>query len=117
MSFTTKDSGKRKQFVSGMQRDTNEGKPRFELITPLQLPYEESMLYRWASLMARGAAKYDDRNWEKAEGEEELNRFKESAFRHFMQAMCGETDEDHLAAVMFNLQGWAYVEWKLKNEK
>ncbi len=56
--YITKDSGKRQQFDTGMQRDTQDGKPRFDLIAPLDLPYEEQMLTRWAKLMARGAAKY-----------------------------------------------------------
>ena len=45
---------------------------------------------------------------------EELNRFKASAFRHFMQIMTNENDEDHFAAVCFNLQGMLHVQRKLK---
>lgn len=92
-----------------MVRDTNEGKPRFDLIIPALTSYEQSMLYRWAMLMARGAKKYTERNWEKASTIEEMNRYRESAFRHFMQWYCGEDDEDHAAAVMFNMQGAEYV--------
>jgi hypothetical protein len=103
--FETKDSGKRVEFETGMQRDTNEGKPRFDLIMPLDLPYKEQLLTRWANLMARGAQKYSSRNWEKAETKEELDRYMDSAARHFMQWMCGETDEDHCSAVMFNITG------------
>ena len=81
--YKTKDSGKRKEFDSGMKRDTNIGKPRFELILPKEIPYEDQLLTRWAKLMGRGAEKYAERNWEQASGESEYNRFKESAFRHF----------------------------------
>jgi hypothetical protein len=112
--FITKDSGERAQFNSGMQRDIQTGKPRFDLILPKDLKYNETLLYRWAMLMTRGAEKYDERNWEKAEGEEELNRFKASAFRHFMQWYAGEDDEDHCSAIMFNLQGAEYCKTKLK---
>lgn len=101
--FITKDSGKREEYASGMRRDTQEGKPRFELMLPDTVPYEEQMLTRFASLLARGAEKYGDRNWELAESEDEMRRFKGSAFRHFIQWFCGETDEDHAAAVMFNI--------------
>ena len=47
--------------------------------------------------------------------EEELNRFKASLFRHFIQYMNGETDEDHAAAILFNVQGIEYVKWKIEN--
>jgi hypothetical protein len=103
MSFETKDSGKREQFDSGMQRDTQEGKARFDLV------YPGPMLKRWAELMGRGAEKYTANNWLKAEGDAEAERFKASAARHFAQWMNGETDEDHAAAVFFNINGYEYV--------
>lgn len=102
-SYETKDSGKRKYFKSGMQRDINEDKILWHLIT------SGSMLKRWAELLTRGAGKYDEDNWLKANGEEEYKRFRESAFRHFMQWWFDETDEDHAAAVMFNINGAEYV--------
>lgn len=107
-AFVTKDSGVRAEFEGGMVRDSNAGKPRFDLITPLGVPYEEQLLTRWALLMGRGAEKYEDRNWEKGRGEAVYNRAVESAFRHFMQWLCGETDEDHAAAVLFNIQAAEY---------
>lgn len=115
MKFQTKDSGKRKNFVSGMVRDTDEDKPRYDLIMPEN---GQSMIMRWAELMARGASKYGERNWEKANSEEELKRFKGSACRHFFQWMRGEEDEDHASAVFFNIQAYEYVKEKLcKPEK
>jgi hypothetical protein len=101
--FETKDSGERAQFESGMQRDTEAGKPRFDLMIPLDVPYDEQMITRLAALFGRGAVKYESRNWEQANSEEEMARMKSSGFRHFMQWMAGETDEDHAAAVMFNI--------------
>lgn len=97
-AFTTKDSGVRAQYASGMVRDTDEGKPRYDLI-PL-LP-----LRRLAELLARGAVKYGQRNWEQASSQEEVDRFKASAFRHFVQWLDGERDEDHASAIVFNV--WA----------
>jgi hypothetical protein len=102
-AFVTKDSGKRAEFPSGMRRDTQEGKPRYDLITPVGQKYDQNMIYRWAMLMARGAEKYGDRNWEKADSVTETQRFKASAYRHFMQWFHGEVDEDHAAAVYFNI--------------
>lgn len=104
--FTTKDSGAREQFASGMQRDTEKAKPRYDLVDPV-------LLKRWAELMGRGADKYGADNWRKAAGEEELKRFKSSAFRHMMQLFEGDRTEDHAAAVCFNVAGYEYVLAKL----
>lgn len=108
--FVTKDSGERKEFASGMKRDVTTGKTLWHLVA------SGSMLRRWAELLTRGAIKYDADNWMKANGEEELKRFRESAFRHFMQWYNGDTDEDHGAAVFFNINGAEYVKDKLKGE-
>lgn len=101
--FETKDSGKRIEFGSGMKRDVADEKIDYTLI------YDGPMFERWAELLYRGAVKYGKRNWMKATGQEEASRFKESAFRHFIQWYRGDTDEDHAAAVMFNINGYEYV--------
>lgn len=111
--YVTKDSGERAQFESGMQRDTEAGKPRFDLMIPLDVPYEEQFFTRVAALLGRGAVKYNDRNWEKANSEAELARMKSSAYRHFMQWLCGETDEDHAAATVFNLLAYETIRYKI----
>lgn len=106
MSYVTKDSGKRKEFNSGMRRDVQEGKPRYDLCY-------EPLFTEWAYLMARGAEKYTENNWKLANSVEELNRFKASAWRHFVQAMSGDEDEMHFAAVCFNMGGIMYLMKKL----
>jgi hypothetical protein len=111
--FVTKDSGQRQEFSSGMRRDTEEGKTLWHLLLPKAMRVADSLLGRWAALLTRGAKKYTARNWEMAAGEEELERYRSSAFRHFMQWWDGDTDEDHAAAVVFNLQGAEYVKWRL----
>jgi hypothetical protein len=111
--FITKDSGKRQEYDSGMVRDLQDGKPDFSLIFP-DMPYQDQPITRWAALMTRGADKYGRRNWQVAKSAEEVERFKASALRHMMQWMTGENDEDHMAAVMFNLNAAEYVKWKLK---
>jgi len=110
--FETKDSGERAEYDSGMVRDSVAGKAKFELLLPLGVPYSEQFLVRVAELLARGAEKYDDRNWERAQGEEELERFKSSALRHLMQWAAGEVDEDHAAAVVFNLLAYETTKWR-----
>jgi hypothetical protein len=114
--YITKDSGKREEYDSGMRRDIQDGKPRFDLLLVPELPYEEQFLTRFASLLERGASKYGERNWQLASSEEEQSRFRASAVRHMMQWACGEVDEDHAAAVAFNLMAYEYTKWKLANE-
>lgn len=115
MKYKTKDSGARQDYSSGMRRDLQDGKADFYLLLPKGIPYNEQLLTRWAELMERGREKYGSRNWELACSEEELDRFKSSAMRHFMQWVTGETDEDHAAAVMFNLMAAEYVKHKLED--
>lgn len=104
--FVTHDSGERVDYPSGMRRDTDKGKLRYDLI-PL------FMLKRVAGLYTRGAEKYGDDNWTLADSEAEMRRFQASAFRHFMQWLEGERDEDHGAAVFFNITAAEYVRDKL----
>lgn len=111
--FITKDSGQRQEYATGMRRDLQDGKPRYDLVIPLKM--KTNMLRRWADLMERGMVKYGARNWELAKTEEELVRFKASAFRHFIQWFQGEDDEDHAAAVFFNIQCAEYVKERLEN--
>lgn len=112
-----KDSGARLQFESGMVRDVDNDKPAFDLVIPQGIPYSDLMLTRWAELLRKGAIKYARRNWEKADSDEELDRAKASAFRHFMQWFSGETDEDHAAAVFFNINEVETIKWKQTNQK
>ncbi len=113
--FETKDSGERQEYLSGMRRDIQNGKPRFDLLLTDGLPYEEQFITRFAGLLERGARKYGERNWQLADSPDELSRFRASALRHMMQWATGERDEDHAAAVAFNLMAYEYVKWKLEN--
>lgn len=107
MDFVTKDSGKREEFATGMVRDTQDDKPRYDLLDRL-------FLKRWAELMARGAKKYGEENWRKAATAAELVRFQASATRHLFQWLDGDISEDHAAAVAFNLAGAEMVKEKMK---
>lgn len=69
---------------------------------------------RYTVLMMKGAVKYSEHNWLKAEGEAELKRFIASFCRHLMKYLRGEADEDHLAAMVFNLNGAEYVRNKMR---
>jgi len=114
--FTVKDSGARREFDSGMVRDTAEGKINFLLILP------GPMKRRWAAHLTKAEAKYPPiapgvANWTQADGPEELLRARESAARHFESWLNGERDEDHAAALFFNVNLVEYVEEKMAAEK
>jgi len=115
-TFVVKDSGARQEFASGMVRDTHDGKTDYTRVL------EGPMFQRWAEHLTKGAAKYPDlatgeANWTLADSEAEMRRFRKSAFRHFLQWFRGEIDEDHAAAVFFNLNGVEYVKARLANDR
>lgn len=87
-----------REFISGAKRDSNKGKIRPDLISPL-------MLKALGKVLAEGAEHYGERNWEKGIPDEV---FKESAARHYVQWMNGETDEDHAAKLIFNIMGYIH---------
>lgn len=103
--FTTKDSGNRQEFDTGSVRDTQTGKPRFDLIPT-------GPLKRLADLYARGAEKYDDNNWQKGQP---ISRVYASLFRHLIAWREGERSEDHLAAVAWNAFAIMWYEDNLPN--
>jgi dATP/dGTP diphosphohydrolase len=105
--FTIKDSGARQAFEGGMVRDIADDKIDYTLIT------DGPMFKRWAIHLTNGAKKYAKRNWMKAQGGEEYQRFKESAFRHFMQWYYDDRDEDHASAVYFNINGAEHLRDKV----
>lgn len=115
MQFETKDSGERQEYASGMRRDIQTGKPRFDLLFTEGVPYNDQFFTRVAALLGRGAEKYGERNWQLANSSEERDRFRASGMRHMMQWVSGQVDEDHAAAVVFNLMAYEYVKWKMEN--
>ena len=98
--FVTKDSGERRHFNTGAQRDVVIGKGRYDLISPI-------MIDRLAKLLQRGAEKYDDRNWEKGMP---LSVYMDSGMRHLYKFLEGNRDEDHLIAAIWNLQALLHIE-------
>lgn len=87
-------------YKSGARRDNNENKNRPDLI-----PVE--CLWRLGWLYQKGAIHYGEHNWEKGIPTES---FVESMERHWMKYKMGWTDEDHLAAAVFNIFGIMYNE-------
>lgn len=90
-----KDQGKMETTEQGAKRESNKGRGRFDL-----LPYEA--LEAWAIWSEEGAEKYGERNWENGLSVKDcINRL----VRHACKAANGWTDEDHLAACMWNAAG------------
>ena len=92
MNYITKDSWNRQSFDTWMVRDTQDNKPRIDLISPF-------FLKRLWLLLARWAEKYNARNWELGC---DFQRLTASMMRHTTQWMEWDKTEDHLAAVCFN---------------
>jgi hypothetical protein len=93
--FTIRDTGVRRTFDSGAQRDRGTEKSRPDLISPF-------LLDRLGWHLARGAKKYSAWNWAKGMPSSE---YWASLNRHLMDAAKGDTAEDHLAAIVFNAMG------------
>jgi hypothetical protein len=95
-----------------MVRDTEDGKVDYTTV------FNGPMLDRWAAHLTKGAIKYPDLengqpNWTKAEGMAEYKRFRRSWLRHTRQLVRGDRDEDHAAAIFFNINGMEYVRDKM----
>lgn len=86
------DNGKQ-TFETGAQRDTQEGKPRYTLISP-------KFKRRLAEALTRGADHYGSHNWHKGIP---VERSLDSLLRHLEAFIEGNTDEDHLANAACNL--------------
>lgn len=109
-----KDSGAREFYGSGMTREPEVGRPRFDLLVPENVPFDEQFLTKAAVHMAKGAEKYAARQWEVANSKEELDRYKSSAIRHLMQWLSDEDDEDHASAILFNLLAGETVKYRMR---
>lgn len=107
LDYKTKDSGERRHFDSGAQRDVVTGKGRYDLISPI-------MIDRLAKLLQRGAEKYNDRNWEKGMP---LSVYMDSGMRHLYKYLEGQRDEDHLIAAIWNLQALLHIEEMVRRGK
>ena len=84
-------------YDSGYKREEDSEKLKFSLVP-------SSALKRVAKRFEEGAKKYGHFNWRKADLSdlEQLNRFNDAMYRHLIQYLDGETDEDHLSAMICN---------------
>ena len=95
-----KDSGERDIYEGGAQRDKQEGRGRYDLISPIALE-------RLALVYEEGAKGKGERNWEDGVP---LSRYINSALRHIQQYLRGMRDEDHITQAAWNLFGLIHTE-------
>jgi hypothetical protein len=95
-----KDSGERREFITGAVRDMAEGKGDM-----VSVPWES--ILRLSKHYEAGAKKYERFNFRKGIP---LSSFLDSAMRHLAKYQCGADDEDHLSAAVFNILGAMLME-------
>ncbi len=91
--FIMRHSDTKTSFGTGAQRDTDEGKGRPSLISPV-------LIHRLGVHLARGAKHYGDDNWAKGMP---YRRTADSMIRHIFQWLAGDQEEDHLGAIAFGV--------------
>lgn len=94
------DSGARTEFDTGAVRDAMAGKGLPSCIPPLSIR-------RLAKHYEAGAKKYALHNWMQGIP---LSRYFDALIRHSLAAAEGKTDEDHLAAIMWNAASFMWTE-------
>lgn len=87
------DNGTRMTYPGGGNREAREGKGREDLIEP-------ELIFRLGVWYELGAKKYGDRNWEKGISVKDCVA---AIIRHIFKYMAGWKDEDHLAAIAWNV--------------
>lgn len=102
-----KSSGSKRVFSSGSCRDSDEGKPKMELL-PLDILMRVS---QWYTL---GSVKYGDNNWRKGQPQSVCVG---SLLRHLTKYCMGMRDEDHLSAVVFNALSLMNVDMYFQDNK
>jgi hypothetical protein len=82
-----------RKFETGSVRDNRDGKWRYDLL-PMHA------IYRLVRRFEDGAKKYGENNWRKGQP---LSSYLDSAMRHLARLAEGHRDEDHAAAVLWNV--------------
>ena len=94
-----------RKFTTGAQRDTGDDKLRMSLVPQQEL---KRVMERFLS----GAEKYGENNWMKGMP---LSVYYDCAHRHMAAWWAGDQDEDHAAAVVWNMLCAMWTETKIAN--
>lgn len=99
------DSGAREVAANGFTREPDADKPDLSWLFEIEglelVPRE--MIERIAKHFANGSKKYAPDNWRRGTSPEALARYRRSVARHVFAWFRRETDEDHTAAIAWNL--------------
>lgn len=95
---------KKEQFCTGAVRFEDPSKPRCDLMSPIAL-------LAYAEIMAEGAARYGDRNWEKGL---KMSNLVNHHITHFLKWMAGDTTEPHLKHALWNMAALVHNEELIK---
>lgn len=102
------DSGAREVRPNGFMREPDTDRVDLSYLFTVEgldlVPRE--LIARIARHYHEGGRKYSPNNWKKGTDEASLKRNKRSLTRHIFQWFRGEQDEDHLAAIVWNLITW-----------
>lgn len=114
-TFIVKNEGIQETSPSGVKRNVVANK--IDYMNIIHGP----MFDRWAEHLTKAKDIYPDvkpgvPNWTQANSEEDMIRFRKSAFRHFRQWLRGDMDEDHAAAVYWNINGYEFTKAKLEDQ-
>ena len=90
-----KKTGEARQFDTGAQRDSGEGKSRMSLVPHKAL---NDVMQRYLA----GAEAYGENNWKLGMKNSVLY---DSTMRHLMAFWTGDESEDHLGAALWNIMG------------
>ena len=96
-----------REFETGAVRDSVEGKPPMRLI-PWDL-IRNRLAYHYGD----GAEKYGEENWRKGQPKDATF---DSLLRHLVAYRNGETDEDHLSAIIWNAFSMMHVDEYMLDE-
>lgn len=99
-----KDSGERRQFLTGAVRDRGRGKGAPSLVP-------NWVIWLISRVFEDGAEKYDARNWEKGM---HLSNYLDSAERHLAKLKVGMRDEPHATQVAWNIICYIFTAWLIK---
>lgn len=102
--YSVKDSGERREFATGSVRDRGDLKPRPDYISPFAM-------LEIGEHMRKGAVKYGPWNWQLGQPFSEMTA---SMYRHLLQWIMGDTEENHLAAIAFNAQALIHYREMIK---
>jgi hypothetical protein len=110
-AWVVTDTPDTRRYESGVIRGDNTGK------TDYTLALDGPLFERWARLLTENVESKGKRNWMNASTREDYDRFRESFLRHALSVLRGDTDEDHHAACVFNLNGMLYTESRIDLDK